>query len=317
MSIVQAIMASMPFGPPPFRPTGFWTIEFWMKTGTQVDGYPRVFDVNAWNAESIGYSHESSEYFWTGGQATIKSMSNLANTWNHIAVCGTPSDLFIFQNGIQFPGNPRSGFVTDTAYPFVIGSGGTGSNGWVGKIADFHVTRMAKYTNGNFTPLVGPMVRDSATALLVSAKDDTTKYRDWSTNNWSVTGTATFDADTPFAARAAVTGAPFPTGAGYLTVGWSGGDANASQIQTLLTYGDITGWTMTATDDAQVTCTITGMNPLQGYPYSLAISAAFPYQPGRTVRFDPPVGASNGSLAFNGSQNVQYVAGPIWALDVA
>lgn len=327
MTIIQGLIASISAssgggGPPPFTPTGNWTIEFWMKkSSSQTDSYPRVFDVNAWSAESIGYSSEGGgEYFWTGGANTIKSMGGLNDTWNHIAICGTPTDLFIFQNGIQFPGNARNGYVTDTAMPLVIGSGGTGGNGWVGKITDFHITRQAKYTNGNFTPLIGPMFRDSYTALLMSVKDDTTKYRDWSTNNWSNSGSGTFDTDTPFSARAAVTGAPFPTGAGNLTVGWTGGDVNASQIQTLLTYGDITGWTMTAEDDPLVTCTITEMNSLAfaGYPYSLGISTAFPYATGRTVRFDPPVGGgAYGSLAFNGTQNIQYVAGPIWALDVA
>ena len=326
MTIIQGVIASIgtgPSSPPPFVPTGYWTIEFWMKKdATQIETYPRVFDVNAWSAESIGYSSEpAGEYFWTGGSNTIKSMANLTNTWNHIAICGTPTDLFIFQNGIQFPGNARNGFATDTTMPFVIGSGGTGGNGWVGKIADFHVTRWAKYQNGNFTPLLGPMVRDFATALLISAKDDTSKYRDWSTNNWSVQGgTATFDTDTPFTIQSAVTGAPFPTGSGYYTVGWLGNDFNSSQIQTLVTYGDITGWTMTATDDPAVTCTIISMQPLAnaGYPYSLEISIQpFPYQGGRTVRFDPPVSpTSHGSLSFNGSQNVSYVAGPIWALDV-
>lgn len=208
--------------------TGYWTIEFWMKKGTQTDSYPRVFDVNQWPSESIGYSSESGgEYFWTGGTQTVKNMGGLANTWNHIAICGTPTDLFIFQNGIQFSGDARVGSVANSSDPFVIGSGGSGGNGWVGKIADFHVTRQAKYTTGNFTVPSSPMTTDSSTALLVSVQNNTEPYRDYSVNNWGVTGTASFDSDTPYS------------------------------------------------------------------------------------------GTTNGSLSFNGSQNIFYVAGPVWALDVA
>lgn len=74
---------------------------------------------------------------------------------------------------------------------------------------------------------------------------------------------------------------------------------------------------MTAEDDAQVTCTITSTNPLPGL-FSVGISTQnFAYAPGRTVRFDPPaMPTPNGSLAFDGTQHVDYVAGPVWALDV-
>lgn len=208
--------------------TGYWTIEFWMKKGTQTDPYPRVFNVNQWPAESIGYSSESGgEYFWTGGSPTVKNMSGLDNTWNHIAICGTPGDLFIFQNGIQFPGNARVGSVADFSNPFVIGSGGGGGNKWAGKIADFHVTRQAKYTNGNFSVPTSPMTADAYTALLVSVQNNIEPYRDYSTNNWGVSGTAAFDSDTPYS------------------------------------------------------------------------------------------GTTNGSLSFDGTQNISYVAGPVWALDVS
>lgn len=213
----------------PVGGTGYWTIEFWMKkSSSQYDSYPRVFNVGAWPAESIGYSSEpGGEFIWTGGNNTIKSMSGLNDTWNHIAVCGTPGDLFIFQNGVQFAGNARNGFATDHSNPFVLGSGGTHANRWVGKLADFHVTRQAKYTNGNFVVPTSPITADAYTALLVSVPDDTNKYKDYSTNNWSVSGTAAFDSDNPY------------------------------------------------------------------------------------------VGTSNGSLSFDGFQYVDYVAGPIWALDVA
>ena len=148
--IIQAV-ASLGAGgstPPPVTYNGYWTIEFWMKkSSSQIDTYPRVFDIGGWPQESIGYSSEGGgEYFWTGGQYTTKGMSNLTDTWNHIAVCGTPTDLFIFQNGVQFPGNARNGFATDYANPFVLGMSGSHVNGWVGKITDFHVTRQAKYT---------------------------------------------------------------------------------------------------------------------------------------------------------------------------
>lgn len=205
MSILQAIIASISStggGSPPPPPVynGYWTIEFWMKkSSSQIDQYPRAFDVGAWPAESVGYSSEGGgEYFWTGGQYTIKNMTGLNDTWNHIAICGTPGDLFIFQNGVQFPGNARNGYATDYTSPFVLGMGGTHGNGWVGKITDFHVTRQAKYTNGNFDVPTAPMIADAYTALLVSVPDDTNKYRDYSTNNWGNAGTATFDSDTPF-----------------------------------------------------------------------------------------------------------------------
>ena len=317
MPIAQIIAASTSGGgtPPPPSYNGYWTIEFWMKkSSSQTSVNPRVFNVGAWPAESVGYSSESiGELFWTGGSYTSKTMSNLNDTWNHIAVCGTPTDLFIFQNGILFPGNARNGFATDYTNPFVLGMGGTHNDGWVGKIADFHVTRQAKY-NVNFTPLTGPMIADPQTALLVSVKNDTDKYRDYSTNNWSVSGTATFDTDTPFS-PSAVTGVPYPDGVGapgnYV---WTAGVLDPT-VQTLISYGDLTGWTVTATDNPSLTATITSMNPV-GY-WGIGIDNPISYSTGRTLDFTPPVTAATGSLSFNGSQYVDYIAGAIWALDVA
>lgn len=66
---------------------------------------------------------------------------------------------------------------------------------------------------------------------------------------------------------------------------WIGGSLSNGNIQALIAIGDLTGWTVTASDNPSLTGTITAMNPV-GY-WGFAEAPAISYAVGRQLIVKP------------------------------
>jgi len=64
---------------------------------------------------------------------------------------------------------------------------------------------------------------------------------------------------------------------------WIGASLSNTNIVTLISLGDLTGWTVTASDNPSLTGIITAMNPV-GY-WGIAESPGIPYAPVRNLIF--------------------------------
>jgi hypothetical protein len=288
-------------------PTSYlnWTVEMWIKHGSQSDTYPRVFDVGYWPVESLGYSAEGGgEYFWTGnGYDVFSSGSTRDGNWHHIAWTSDGTYLRWFVDGSLSSTVSRTRYVSSTTDTLSLGSSNTNANGWVGKITDFHIASTCKYT-GNFSVPTQPILPDSGTTrLLIRAAAESNRFDDFGPSTLatsSIWGTVSFDSDSPYSNNGQIVQYSNIAGSGVIDFG--GGYYNTD----ILTYVK-TGWFVSSGSESGY---VIG-TPFEIVTGVIRVPVTWTPTAGQTWTFYPP-----GSLSFNGASNVQWPAGSQWALDV-
>lgn len=286
-------------------PTSYlnWTVEMWIKHGSSIDQFPRVFDVGFWPIESLGYSAEGGgEYFWTGnGYDVFSSGSTRDGNWHHIAWTSDGTDLRWFVDGSLSSTVSRSRYVSSITDNLSLGSSNTNANGWVGKIADFHIMSGCKYTN-NFSVPTTSIQADAGSRLLLRAATDDTKFVDSAVNRSTVSqwGTVLYDADSPYTNNGQIVQYSNIGGTGIID--FSGGNYNVN----ILTYVKPGWFVSSGSESGYVTDTVTDIGNYIRVPVNFTATA------GQTWTFYPP-----GCLSFDGVSNIQWAAGSEWALDVA
>jgi len=145
--------------------TGDFTIEMWIKGGTQTGTMPLLLSKNAVYSTGpyyIAYSHSSapnkiSLHNTTYGMFMTHNTTVTDSAWHHVAVVRSGTSVNLYVDGVS-TGTPYTNSATWDYTTLVIGNnpsdGGatTTQLGYVGNIDDLRITNgYARYT-GNFTP---------------------------------------------------------------------------------------------------------------------------------------------------------------------
>ena len=191
-----------------------FTVEWWDKTESGGNAYPRPWAVGAWPDHKFAISYEGgSDLFWIN-TSIIGSVarSRINQGWKHNAFVRYNGVVKGYINGVQyFSGNGNSA-INGFTEPLYVGYGG--ANGiYKGYIKDLHIIKgYAKYT-GNFTPPQNPITPTTGSVFLLPVVNDITKFGDsLGYKVGSVTGTITYSEDDPWT---------YP-GAQFTAVGYGG-----------------------------------------------------------------------------------------------
>lgn len=184
--------------------TGDFTVE-WFQYQLPTGGNERVFSVNNWPTASLACSMESGVdtfYVWTNGNAiSCGYINSIYNDWAHIAIVRLSGTLTAYINGNSVYSTSNSDDITDNSSSLYIGTESTGgSSDFNGYITNFQFVKGTALYNGNFTPPAAPVTPDANSKLLLLASSNTTKLKDSSPLDKTVTNNnnVTWSADTPF-----------------------------------------------------------------------------------------------------------------------
>lgn len=193
---------------PDFRfGTGDFTVE-WFQYQTSGDASAqRIFAIGNYPTQTIGISQEGSFtsrtfYAWVSGANAIGSSLNLANAWNHFAICRSGTSLRIFRNGTQI-GTTLSNSTNFNNTTNVLAIGNESSPSAVatfnGYITNFHWVKGTALYTANFTRPSAPITPVANTKLLLRATTSGTYIQDSSGLGKVATPTgATWNALSPF-----------------------------------------------------------------------------------------------------------------------
>jgi hypothetical protein len=291
-----------------------WTVEWFQKSNsTQPSTFPRVFGVNSYPSQPIGFSLEGVYYGWKGGQGFNTNQSVTHNVWQHWVMVTDGINCSIYKDGVR-----TNYFAVDGTTPVTnpsvesylyLGIDSDPANGYKGLITNFRIVKgQAMYdpTSSSIPVPAVPLTSNANTQLLLTAFDAGSLTQDTSAYGRipAGDGNITYSADTPF------------TAAGPYTALYPVSDVNVLYILKT-SYPDIAnvraGWSATADDFSGTVTNITATDPLY---YILTINVASGSFGGALVTFtQPPLG---GSIEFyTGSYGyIRYDAGTQWALDV-
>ncbi len=321
MTIIQGLIASISgatAAPPP--PVGYnsWTVEWFQKSADpQPNSFPRVFGINSYPNQPIGFSIESVYYAWVGGVAISTGVTPVHNVWQHWAMVSDANILSIYLNGNRVVNALRTdyGVVNDSGNNFYIGIDADPSNGYKGLITNFRIVKNQIMYDPLLSTIPVPAVPlgvNTNTELLLRAMDNNNSITDSSDRNRSPFGQGGFSwsTDTPFTARGPYTQQTNQSGQagnGIYVITFSGATYNADLLNVKA------GWTVT---NGSITSTVAG-DAVESSPGLIDIAVTFDPAGVNTWTFaQPPLGGSIDMLTFPPYGYLLYNAGPQWALDV-
>jgi hypothetical protein len=189
--------------------TGDFTIEFFIKNGTQSVGAPRVFSLGFDTGATIGISIEGGYvYVWPYGsdlRGTTPANYNNGTAWMHVAICRSGTDTKLFMNGTlkaTKTGDNRD--INDSINPgFDLNVGvdnpiAAFPNWWAGKLTNFRWDNSAIYTGSSLTVPTAPLTKTATTKLLMLGGGASNPVYDASKLNTLVNFGSIWDAETPF-----------------------------------------------------------------------------------------------------------------------
>ena len=189
--------------------TGDFTIEFFIKNGTQSVGAPRVFSLGFDTGATIGISIEGGYvYVWPYGsdlRGTTPASYNNGSAWMHVAISRSGTTTKLFMNGVlkaTKTGDTRD--ITDSINPgFDLNVGvdnpaAFAPNWWAGKLTNFRWDNSALYTGSSLTVPTSPLTKTATTKLLMLGGGVTNPVYDATKTNNLVNHSAGWTADTPF-----------------------------------------------------------------------------------------------------------------------
>lgn len=203
-----------------FDQTGAWTVEMWIyRVKSGANQYFYTQSTNGFAQLTINSSNflqiDSSG---VGVKATSTSTIP-ANTWTHVAMVATGTQISLFVNGVQ-QGASAAFTGVNSAKAITIGSYDSPSLYFGGYISNVRVVKGTALYTGTFTPSTTPLTAIAGTSLLTCQGN---RFVDSSTNNFSVTSVGA--AVVPFSAfskaeySTAMAGSAYFDGSGdYLTV---------------------------------------------------------------------------------------------------
>ena len=185
--------------------TGDYTVEAWVYINSGQTQQYTIFNVGGAAAGSYGFywsaatqKFQATRYGDAGGAGTTTN-TYVVGQWYHIANVRASGTSKIYINGIEDTGatyalgNVTAGTGISLSSTFAIGSFNTGYT------TNLRVVKGTAVYTSNFTPPSAPLTAITNTSLLLLASTSPTLFTDSSTNNFNVTGTATWSALTPFA----------------------------------------------------------------------------------------------------------------------
>jgi hypothetical protein len=189
--------------------TGDFTIEFFVKNGTQTVGAPRIFSLGFDTGATIGISYEGGGlYVWPYGEdlfgSTPASFNN-GSAWLHVAICRSGTTTKLFMGGVlkaTKTGDNRN--INDSINPgFDLNVGvdnpSAGFPNWfAGKLTNFRWDNSAIYTGSSLTVPTAPLTKTATTKLLMLGGGSTNPVYDAAKLNTLVNNGSVWDAETPF-----------------------------------------------------------------------------------------------------------------------
>jgi hypothetical protein len=188
--------------------TGDYTIEFFIKNGTQTVGAPRVFSLGFDTGATIGASIEGGKvYIWPYGNSLNGSYpANYGNgtAWMHVAICRYDSATTLYINGVG-----KMTIATDTldmadsinpGFDLNVGVDNpvaANPNWWAGSLTNFRWDNSGLY-NGDFTPPTSPLTATATTKLLMLGGGASNPVYDATQTNNLVNNGTQWTANTPF-----------------------------------------------------------------------------------------------------------------------
>lgn len=189
--------------------TGNFTIEFFVKNGTQSVGAPRIFSLGFDTGATIGISQEGGGFYvWPYGASlfgTTPAKYNNGSSWIHVAICrsGTTTKLFI-DGTLKATATGDSRNINDSINPgFDLNVGvdnptAFAPNWWAGKLTNFRWDNSAIYTGSSLTVPTAPLTKTATTKLLMLGGGITNPVYDATKTNNLVNHNAGWTAETPF-----------------------------------------------------------------------------------------------------------------------
>jgi hypothetical protein len=189
--------------------TGDFTIEFFVKNGTQTVGAPRIFSLGFDTGATIGISYEGGGlYVWPYGEdlfgSTSASFDN-GSAWLHVAICRSGTTTKLFMGGVlkaTKTGDNRN--INDSINPgFDLNVGVDNPeamfpNWFAGKLTNFRWDNSAIYTGSSLTVPTAPLTKTATTKLLMLGGGSTNPVYDAAKLNTLVNNGSVWDAETPF-----------------------------------------------------------------------------------------------------------------------
>ena len=165
--------------------TGAFTVECWIRPDDVSAGDRHIFDMRDGGGDANAgrlYVATNQVRFNIGGSDVVTSGATTlsADTWHHIAITRSGTDLKLFVDGSEVGSTTNSTDLGSTKRLF-IGSNFSAANRFSGHIDEFRVSNTGRYSAA-FTPLNGIFQGDSNTKLLLhlDGEDAQTYTEDWS-----------------------------------------------------------------------------------------------------------------------------------------
>jgi len=154
--------------------------------------------------------------FYFSGTSSSFSWSPVANTWYHLALSRSGTDVKFFVNGVQTGATSTNAGNADSTSIVAIGANNDGPQQYLnGYISNFRVVKGTAVYTANFTPPTAPLTAVSGTSLLTCQSN---RFVDNSSNAFAitVTGNTAVQAFAPFDPTTAYASAT-NGGSGYFT----------------------------------------------------------------------------------------------------
>jgi len=136
--------------------SGDFTIECWLNTNTITDNtYRCIFSQGTAGTYLRSFQYNNIISVWSGTSQKVQHIiTNLqVNTWVHIAIVATSSNLNLYIDG-SLEGSTSAAITTNEPNMYI---GGWDNNSLNGYLQDFRITKgLARYTS-NFTPPTAPL----------------------------------------------------------------------------------------------------------------------------------------------------------------
>jgi len=189
--------------------TGDFTIEFFIKNGTQTVGAPRVFSLGFDTGATIGISIEGGYvYVWPYGSSlrgSLPASYNNGTAWMHVAICRSGTNTKLYMNGTlkatKTGDNRNINDSINPGYDLNVGVDNplAGSpNWWSGKLTNFRWDNSAIYTGASLIVPTAPLEKTATTKLLMLGGGASNPVYDAAKLNHLVNNGSVWDAETPF-----------------------------------------------------------------------------------------------------------------------